>query len=201
MASCRLLRPADGRTMPWKNGLGVTLEVARFPEGDGPFDWRVSLAQVTTDGPFSRFPGIDRILVPLDGDGIVLEDPVRGTATTLLPLEVARFGGDGETVGRLLGGPIRDFNVMTRRGRWTAEATVERGTGFTGGAEEARIRLVHVVAGSPTARCGREAFRVSAGETLLVVPPAAALQIDPGDGEGTWVRVEIARSEEPGRGW
>lgn len=184
--------------MPWRNGLGVTLEVARFPAGDGPFGWRVSIAKVDADGPFSLFPGIDRILVPLDGDGIRLEDPASGMATILPPLAVGRFEGDRPTVGRLLGGPIRDFNVMTRRGEWRGEATVERGVAFRCGPDGSTVRLLHAVAGGAVARCAGEEFRIAAGETLRVVPPAAALQVDPLDAGTTWIRVEISRAE--GRG-
>lgn len=187
--------------MPWKNGLGLTLEVARHPAGDGPFDWRVSIARVDTDGPFSLFPGIDRILLPLDGEGILLEDPARGTATILRPLEVARFDGDRTTIGRLLGGPIRDFNVMTRRGAALAKATVERGTAFEGGAGDSTVRLFHGVAGTATARCEGREFALAAGETLLVSPPSAALRVEPLEGGTTWIRVEIARREEAGEGW
>ena len=52
--------------MPWKNGGGVTSELARSPQAD-EFDWRLSVAEVATDGPFSQFPGIDRLLVLLSG--------------------------------------------------------------------------------------------------------------------------------------
>ena len=70
----RLLRASDHRRMPWKNGGGMTVEIAVSPEGAGieDFDWRVSMAFVEQDGPFSIFPGIDRTLAVLSGDGIVL---------------------------------------------------------------------------------------------------------------------------------
>ena len=60
----RILRAPDYRVMPWKNGGGTTTEVAVSPEGAGldHFDWRISMARVEQDGPFSTFPGIDRTL-------------------------------------------------------------------------------------------------------------------------------------------
>lgn len=42
---------------PWRNGGGATREVARHPQGaaaDG-FEWRVSVADIGADGPFSAY--------------------------------------------------------------------------------------------------------------------------------------------------
>src|SRR4029077_2512621 len=73
----RLLTPNDYRSMPWKNGAGRTTEIAVHPPGAAldAFAWRVSIADVEQDGPFSRFPGIDRTIVLLGGSGMRL----RGT--------------------------------------------------------------------------------------------------------------------------
>jgi len=62
----KILRSADHKRMPWKNGGGETVEIAISPQGAGlaDFDWRVSMATVASDGPFSVFPGIDRTLDP-----------------------------------------------------------------------------------------------------------------------------------------
>lgn len=106
--------------MPWKNGGGFTTEIAVFPEeGDlGSFDWRISMAVVSTDGPFSAFPEIDRTLLVLEGEGMELavggEPPVYLTPTSS-PLA---FPADVATTARLVSGPITDLNVMTRRGHW-----------------------------------------------------------------------------------
>ncbi|MDF3836776.1 HutD family protein, partial [Cupriavidus basilensis] len=60
---------------PWKNGGGVTREIAAWPEGAGmgDFQWRVSVADIAADGPFSAFPGIDRQIVLLEGAGVRLQ--------------------------------------------------------------------------------------------------------------------------------
>src|SRR4029453_7140835 len=65
----RLLTPNDYRSRPWKNGAGRTTEIAVHPAGAGldAFAWRVSIASVERNGPFSAFPGIDRTIVLLDG--------------------------------------------------------------------------------------------------------------------------------------
>ena len=80
----RLLPNADHRRMPWKNGGGETVEVIVHPEGASlsDFGWRVSMASVASDGPFSVFPGIDRTLAVLSGDGMALS--IEGLGDRLL---------------------------------------------------------------------------------------------------------------------
>lgn len=113
-----ILKAENHRRMPWKNGGGVTVEIAIHPQGASvdDFDWRVSMATVASDGPFSVFPGIDRTLSVLEGDGILLD--VEGDETKLTresaPLA---FAADARSSARLLGSAITDLNVMTRRGR------------------------------------------------------------------------------------
>ncbi len=114
----RLLPNADHRRMPWKNGGGETVEVIVHPEGASlsDFGWRVSMATVASDGPFSVFPGIDRTLAVLSGDGMALS--IEGLGDRLLTPQSAPlpFPADAPTTARLAGGPITDLNVMTRRG-------------------------------------------------------------------------------------
>lgn len=125
-----LLRSDRYRRMPWKNGRGTTTEIARFPPAEAgseaPFEWRVSVADVPESGPFSRFPGVDRTIVALDGAGMVLAHPERGTSVTLDPLEPYAFPGDLATECALRGGPLRDFNLMVRRGSWAGDLAVLR---------------------------------------------------------------------------
>ena len=117
--------PAAGyRAMPWKNGGGVTREVAVFPEA-GDFHWRLSLATVASDGPFSAFPGVDRTLTVLEGEGIELA--VAGLAPARLGLRAPfAFPGDVAASARFLGGAVTDFNVMTRRDRLAHRVEIRR---------------------------------------------------------------------------
>ncbi|KAB2666866.1 HutD family protein [Brucella tritici] len=114
-----LLKAENHRRMPWKNGGGVTVEIAVHPQGASvdDFDWRVSMATVASHGPFSIFPGIDRTLSVLEGDGILLD--VDGQVSTLTrestPLA---FAADSRSAARLIGSAITDLNVMTRRGHF-----------------------------------------------------------------------------------
>ncbi len=115
----RVIRNEDLVRVPWKNGGGTTAEVVAFPQGSGfdTFGWRISMADVASDGPFSIFPGIDRTLIVVEGDGIELD--VEGIAYRLdETTPKLSFSGDDITNGRLLSGPIRDLNVMTRRGQF-----------------------------------------------------------------------------------
>ncbi|NNU64392.1 MULTISPECIES: HutD/Ves family protein [Rhizobium] len=113
----RILRAGDHKRMPWKNGKGETVEIAVFPPGASinDFDWRISMATVAEDGPFSIFPGIDRTLAILDGNGMVLD--VAGSSPVLLTTtsDPLAFPADVPVAARLEDGAITDLNVMTRR--------------------------------------------------------------------------------------
>lgn len=108
--------------MPWRNGGGSTREVARAPTEGEDFAWRVSVARIEADGPFSRFPGIDRTLWLLAGAGMELR--MDGALTRLTErFASVRFGGEAEVTARLLAGPTDDLNVMVDRAR--AQVTAE----------------------------------------------------------------------------
>ncbi|WP_319681596.1 HutD family protein [Streptomyces sp. AK02-01A] len=121
--------------MPWKNGGGVTREIASWPEdagsggsgGFGGFDWRISLAEVAADGPFSAFPGVDRTLTVVEGAGLDLtvDGGRRLAAERYAPL---RFPGDLPADCVLRAGPVVNVNVMCRRGRTTAVIAVVQGS-------------------------------------------------------------------------
>lgn len=115
------LRASDHKRMPWKNGGGETVEIAVSPEGTGlaDFDWRVSMATVTTDGPFSVFQEIDRTLSILDGKGMTLFIEGRKPERLTQASAPFSFPADAPTSATLIGGTITDLNVMTRRGRFT----------------------------------------------------------------------------------
>ena len=123
-----LLTPGDYRSMPWKNGAGRTTELAVHPQGAGldAFAWRVSIASVERDGPFSAFPGIDRTIVLLDGAGMILGGAQQVDVTTrFLP---RAFRGDQSLDCTLVAGPCRDFNAMFRRSRARGTVAVVRGS-------------------------------------------------------------------------
>ena len=117
---------------PWKNGGGVTRQIASFPPGSDltEFDWRISTAEVTQDGPFSQFDGIDRRLYVLSGAGLDLSF-TGGEMRRLQTGEHLDFAGEAEVKGSLVAGPVTDLNIMVRRSklRLRAERLTADGTG------------------------------------------------------------------------
>ncbi|MFI2258151.1 HutD family protein [Streptomyces tubercidicus] len=180
----RILRAAGRPATPWSNGGGVTREVAVHPPGAGwdAFAWRVSLADVTRDGPYSPLPGVRRILTVVDGAG--LELTVDGT-TRLLPDRCRPFAfpGGADTGSRLLDGPVVNLNVMLREGR--ADATVEMVRGsrvvepvrgaYGGGADGPEAVLVVAVEGETRlGTAGEPAVRLARFDAALVAGVDAA---------------------------
>lgn len=133
----RIIRAADCLTMPWKNGGGTTTEIAVAPDGASldDFDWRISMAHVGQDGPFSSFPGIDRTLSVLAGAGITLA--FRDGERVQIDRSSAPYPFDADRAvdGLLASGPIDDLNVMSRRGRWRHRVERMSGTGSLSAAE------------------------------------------------------------------
>lgn len=153
--------------VPWANGGGITREIAAERDGQDIL-WRVSLAEVEAEGPFSDYPGLTRILTVVRGAGMELVTP-EGTllAEPLLPV---RFPGALPVRGRLPGGPIRDLNVMLRDSRYRGE--VARLGALPEGDS---LRMLHVVTGSLSAGAAvaEAGATVIAPEGPLVPSPAA----------------------------
>ena len=176
----RRLGPADYRDMPWKNGGGVTRELLKLPHPTDParFLVRLSIATVASSGPFSVFPGVDRTLMILEGPGVVLS--IGGTRDVVLDRrwQPFAFPGEAEIQCRLLGGPVRDFNLMVDRA--LAEATLEvvhLAPGETRTLAGASTVLLHVLAGRATVA----GTSLAVEETLwLDAPEALALRSDEG---------------------
>ena len=139
-----ILRARERFAVPWKNGGGVTREVAVHPPGSAPgdFGWRVSIAEVRAGGPFSSFPGVERQLAVLAGN---LRLSIEGRRTLSLSADSppVSFPGDVPADAEPLGAPVTDLNVMTRRGEFAA-------------------RL------SRTARCDAAQLALSADSTLII---------------------------------
>jgi len=120
----KILTFADFTTTRWKNGGGITHEIAKAGGGTGLL-WRLSIAEVTEDGPFSRFAGLARILTVIEGAGLALHTPDRMLQAK--PLEPLAFSGDTPIDSRMIDGPVRDFNVIFDPRRMRAEVRILRG--------------------------------------------------------------------------
>lgn len=104
-----IIRFEDLALQPWKNGGGVTREIAARREA-GALQWRLSIADVASAGPFSFFPGLLRVLTVIEGDGLILRHAAGAIdAPRLSPVH---FPGDLEIDGALVRGPVRDFNLI-----------------------------------------------------------------------------------------
>ncbi|MDE2070721.1 MAG: HutD family protein [Gammaproteobacteria bacterium] len=184
-ASVQRLTPGDYRRMRWKNGRGWTTELAVHPRAaqlDGqPFAWRVSLAEVESDGEFSAFPGYDRTILLAEGGGMELhfaDAPPRRIAE---PYQPFGFKGEWRTRCHLLNGPVRDFNVMSLRARFTQRIVVLRPADLPLElADAGQTRLVHVFRGAVTVASGiLSPATLAAGESLRIENdnPAGKLQL------------------------
>lgn len=125
-----IIRYAELKAQPWRNGGGVTRELASHPAaaraGDATvqdgWDWRVSIAEVAKAGGFSTFPGMDRVLTVIDGELLLLS--VDGAEHPLEKYRPFRFSGDADSAGALPTGDIRDLNVITRNGAFKGYTSI-----------------------------------------------------------------------------
>ena len=121
-----IIRYAELKAHPWRNGGGVTRELARHPRTpsaqDTAWDWRVSIAEVSKAGAFSTFAGMDRVLTVIDGELLLLS--VDGAEHPLEKYRPFRFSGDADSAGALPTGDIRDLNVITRNGSFKGYTSI-----------------------------------------------------------------------------
>ncbi|MBG5883998.1 HutD family protein [Providencia alcalifaciens] len=114
------LTAQDYKKMPWKNGQGFTLELARsHGEGLENFDWRVSIADVKSAGSFSFFPNKQRIIGVLEGTGIVLQID-KNSPVSLLQKQFHAFNGESDVYAELINEAIRDFNLIYNPEKYSA---------------------------------------------------------------------------------
>lgn len=151
---------ADMLATPWKNGGGLTREIAAFPPGAGmdTFLWRISMAEVSATGPFSHFEGVDRHLTVLRGQ-LRLDFP--DGQCTLNPFDSQAFAGDIPVLGTPLESPVTDLNVMTRRG--LARADVQSVSGRV----EIRAPVVILI---DQDRLDATVFEDETGRTITTAP-------------------------------
>jgi environmental stress-induced protein Ves len=151
VTSPRIHRWAESTVMPWKNGGGSTRELARTP-ADGEFHWRLSVAEVSVPGPFSVFPGVDRIIVLLSGEGMDLgfDD---GVVPLRPPHGVHAFAGERAVHATPVGSATTDLNLMMRRDRWSASFDRHVGEGRSA----AELLIAYVAEGTVELPDGRVA--------------------------------------------
>jgi uncharacterized protein len=181
---------------PWRNGGGMTAEVAAWPpdsDADSEFDWRVSFAEVSESGPFSLFPGVDRSIMVVEGPGMTLHLP-GANAVALLPYRPFAFDGGLEVSCTVLGS-TRDLNVMARRGR--ASATIEvldrRVTDPPTRLDPADPLLVVALLGDLTASAAMNTVQLHPGDVLASDEPLVV------EGHGRGAVVPVRHGVPPTR--
>ncbi|HSI53505.1 MAG: HutD family protein [Ramlibacter sp.] len=114
MSSWHRISLNDVPLTPWRNGKGTTRELVAFPVREH-WHWRMSVADIETDGPFSAFEGVRRWFAVLSGAGVHLS--TGGAQHLLTPTSAPlAFDGGAQTDCALVSGPTRDFNLMVRQG-------------------------------------------------------------------------------------
>lgn len=156
-----LIRARDYREQPWKNGGGLTREIAvAFSDEDNQrVLWRVSLATIDRDGPFSEYRGYDRTIVALDTEAVELE--VEGKQVVLERWQPHEFRGEARVACRLRGGATRDLNIMTLRDAFVHDVEVVRSAQrFV--LDDDEITFVYAIEGAANV----DAAPLAAGDTI-----------------------------------
>jgi uncharacterized protein len=175
----RVLKADEYRRMPWRNGHGETAQVAIGPAGAtvNDFDWRVSMARIDADGPFSIFPQTDRTLTVLRGDGLHLSIAGSAPIELMCDSEPLAFPGDVAGNATLLGGPVTDLNVMTQRERFKHSMRRLRVAGRVDLVVEAPLALLVCAQAAVRVEVNAQTARLATLDTLLLERTTSTLQI------------------------
>ena len=179
---------------PWKNGAGLTREIAFGGASPTDFDWRISLAEVARDAPFSAFPDVDRCIALLRGAGMLLRsaDAAIDHALTT-PLVPFRFAGDVALDAALVDGACSDFNVMTRRGMFLSVVSCERHATELPGSDVTLLL------------CHEGEWRITTDETSTLSPmhallwrnPPGSLRVEPLGDRAALLVVRLCHDRQP----
>lgn len=192
------------RRVRWRNGQGWTREIATGrmspateagPAGvSAGWDWRLSIAEIEQDGPFSEFAGCDRVLVLLSGNGMRLDFPDGVRVDLDPPHGRVAFAGELGARCALADGPTTDFNVIVRRERCAMQVFHRPLVGsMVFFAEAGVLWAIHLMAGRATVKSGDATVALEAGDTALIdnVEGGASLRsILDGGGDALLVRIE-----------
>lgn len=120
----RIIRKSEFAEGRWRNGMGVSWDIASDPPGAEAFGWRFAIARIDADVPFSHYPEVDRIFTLIEGEGLDLDFAGHPGLAVHRPFVPHPYPCDVPTFCRLRAGPCRALNLFTRRGVWQARADV-----------------------------------------------------------------------------
>jgi hypothetical protein len=189
----QLIPANEYRRTRWKNGLGWTREIIRHPGNADAWSWRLSIAEVDKDGPFSSFENIDRELILLSGEGMRLHFADGETKDLHPPHQRHRFAGERELHAELLNGPTHDFNVMWQRDHYHAEVLHRPLVGPMVFFSEKNVTwAIYMLSGIAQFKDQAQLMRVQQGDTALLLPDdtGGRLIID-GGGEVLLVKLHL----------
>ena len=174
----------------WKTGAGWTRELLRWPMESEDWDWRLSIAEVDKEGPFSAFPGVDRELVLLAGEGMRLLFEDGEVAELQPPHDRVRFAGERAVRSELVAGPTQDFNLMWKRDRIEAQLLHRPLVGpMLFFAEPGVHWAVHVLAGRAAFKDRLPPVQLEQGDTALIDASGSGRVLIDGGGELLLVRL------------
>ena len=198
----KIVRSAAYARIPWKNGRGVTRRVAVFPAEAGyqALDWHVSRTAIAHDTPFSQLTGLDRQLLLVSGEGLILRlrseaDHVDLERRIDRPLEPFAFRGDWEADCAIVDGPVEVLNVMTRRGRAAARLEVRAFAKPETLRKQADETLVALAAGSELTAYGSWGTATLRADDSILVDEPEATEIALGSSHSSPVRAVLIRLE------
>lgn len=118
----KVIRFSDLRQGRWRNGMGVSWDIASEPSdaGAGDFGWRLAIARIDADVPFSHYPETDRVFTLIEGNGLDLDFSGRDSLAVHHAFVPHPYPCDVETYCRLRDGPCRALNLFTKRSAWRA---------------------------------------------------------------------------------
>jgi uncharacterized protein len=155
----------------WKNGLGWTREITRYPAGSEHWSWRLSIAEVDKDGAFSVFENIDRELVLLSGEGMRLNFADGDSVTLNPPHDKYRFAGERELSAELINGRTQDFNAMWRRDGYEAQVLHRPLVGPMVFFSEKNVTwAIYMLSGIAQFKDQQQPIRLQQGDSALLLP-------------------------------
>ena len=199
--TCKVIPAAAARRVRWRNDAGWTNEIhvepagtpgSRNAAGDIGWSWRLSVAEIDRDAAFSLFPGVERELVLLSGNGMRLRFEDAELHTLQPPHGRIRFAGERALRAELVDGPTRDFNLMWRRGRATVQLWHRPLVGpMVVFVDPGSTWVVHVVAGSARLSDQGPTAGLSIGDTALLRADAGRTRhLVEGGGEALLIRID-----------
>lgn len=190
-ARSRVIPANEYRRVRWRNGRGWTREIHAEPGGED-WNWRLSIAEIERDAPFSTFPCVDRELVLLRGNGLRLRFDDGATHLLQPPHDRLRFAGERAVTGELVDGPTHDFNAMWRRGAIDAELLHRPLVGpMVFFAEPRTTWAIHLLAGQARFADASGLPMLATGDTALLASAEGRLRhVLDGGGEALLVKLQ-----------